>query len=70
MPYKIRYLRKKKCYSVVNPEKRKIFSKCTTKKNAIKQTRLLRALQFNKNFIPNSSRSRKLGIKLRKTARK
>lgn len=31
---------------------RKVFSKCATRENAIKQMKLLRALQFNKNFIP------------------
>ena len=69
MPYKIRYLSKKKCYSVVNPLKKKVFSKCTTKKNAVKQTRLLRALQFNKSFVPNSYK--KSGKKrIRNTRRK
>lgn len=52
MPYKIRHLRKtkKRCYQVVNPKKNRIFSKCTTKKNAEKQIRLLRAIQYNKSF--------------------
>jgi hypothetical protein len=30
-------------------------SKCTSKKNAQKQMRLLRAIQFNKDFIPRKS---------------
>jgi hypothetical protein len=52
MPYRIRHLRKtrKNCYQVINPKKKRIFSKCTTKKNAEKQLRLLRALQYNKSF--------------------
>jgi hypothetical protein len=55
MPYKIRYLRKKKCYSVINKKTKKVFSKCTTKENATKQSRLLRAIMFNKDFIPNNA---------------
>ena len=52
MPYRIRRLRKtrKNCYQVINPKKKRVFSKCTTKKNAEKQIRLLRAIQYNKSF--------------------
>ena len=50
MPYTIRHLRKKNCYQVVNKKTRKVFSKCTTKENAKKQIRLLRAIQYNKSF--------------------
>jgi len=57
MPYKTRKVRNKNCYTVYkNKGKRKVFSKCSTKKNAEKQIRLLRALQFNKNFNPNARR--------------
>jgi hypothetical protein len=56
MPYKIRKVNKRRCYSVKNLKKKKTFSKCTTRKNAQKQIRLLRALQFNKNFKPNERR--------------
>ena len=56
MPYKIRYLRKKKCYSVINKTTKRVFSKCTTKENANRQSRLLRAIMFNKDFIPNRGR--------------
>lgn len=55
MPYKIRYSRKKKCYSVINKKTKRVFSKCTTKENASKQSRLLRAIMFNKDFIPNNA---------------
>lgn len=51
MPYGIR--KTKKCYSVYNKQTKKIFSKCTTKKKARKQSRLLRAIMFNKDFVPN-----------------
>ena len=64
MPYKTRKVRNKKCYTVYKSKgKRKVFSKCATKENAIKQIRLLRALQFNKNFNPNSRRVKKGGKK-------
>lgn len=54
MPYAIR--KKKNCYSVYNKKTKKVFSKCTTRKRAIKQSRLLRAIMFNKNFVPNNTR--------------
>lgn len=41
----------KKCYRVYNRASNRTFSKCATKKNAIKQLRLLRALVYNKHFI-------------------
>lgn len=67
MPYKIRKVRKNNCFSVKNFKKNKVFSKCTTRKNAQKQLRLLRALQFNKNFKPNDRRrTSKGGKKLNK----
>ncbi len=53
MPYIIRHSRKrntKKCYQVINTKTRRAFSKCSTKKNAEKQIRLLRAIQYNKSF--------------------
>lgn len=57
MPYTSRKVRGKNCYRVSNKKKKHVFSKCTTKRNAKKQIRLLRALQFNKNFIPNLRRT-------------
>ena len=61
MPYKIRKVRKNNCFSVKNLNKKKTFSKCTTKKNAQKQIRLLRALQYNKKFKPNDRRKTSKG---------
>lgn len=52
MPYTIRKIPNKDCYKVYNRKSKKVFSKCSTKENAIKQLRLLRAIQFNKNFVP------------------
>lgn len=58
MPYTIR--RRKRCYQVVNKKSKRVFSKCSTKAKASRQLRLLRAIQYNKNFVPRSrSRSRK-----------
>ena len=51
MPYATRKMPNKECYKVYNPKSKKVFSKCSTKQNATKQLRLLRALQFNKNFV-------------------
>jgi hypothetical protein len=61
MPYKtIKVKGKYNCYRVINTQTKKTFSKCSTRKNATRQMRLLRALQFNKKFVPNiKSRTRK-----------
>jgi hypothetical protein len=61
MPYKtIKVKGKYNCYRVINTQTKKAFSKCSTRKNATRQMKLLRALQFNKNFVPNiKSRTRK-----------
>lgn len=50
MPYTIRKVRNKNCYKTINTVTKRVFSKCTTKKKAEKQLRLLRAFQYNKNF--------------------
>jgi hypothetical protein len=55
MPYSIRKVHKKPCYRVYNKKSKKVFAKCSTRENAQKQVRLLRALEFNKNFVPNSN---------------
>ena len=60
MPYRVRKVSGKKCYRVSNKRSKKVFAKCTSKKNATRQLRLLRAIQNNKNFVPNSSRRRTL----------
>jgi hypothetical protein len=62
MPYKLRKVKNKSCYRVYKPKSkkgtRKVFSKCTSKNNATKQLRLLRALEYNKNFVPYSRKRR------------
>jgi hypothetical protein len=55
MPYTLRKVRNKPCYSITNPKTKRVFAKCSTKRNAIKQLRLLRAIQYNKDFTPLSS---------------
>lgn len=50
MPYKIRKVTKKNCYSVYNPKTRKKYAKCTTKQKAQKQIRFLNAYKYNPKF--------------------
>ena len=60
MPYTMRKVPGKKCYRVSKKYTkkskqskkgtRKVFAKCATRENAVKQMRLLRALEYNKNF--------------------
>lgn len=52
MPYTIRKVKGRKCYSVKNAKSRKIRAKCTSLVNAKKQIRLLRALENNPKFVP------------------
>ena len=53
MPYSIRKVPNKACYRVSNKKTKKVFAKCSSKNNAEKQMRLLRAIENNKNFVPN-----------------
>ena len=54
MPYVIRKVPNKACYRVTNKKTKKVFAKCSSKKNAEKQVRLLRAIENNKGFVPNT----------------
>jgi hypothetical protein len=58
MPYSTRKVRGKNCYRVYNIKTKKTFSKCTSKKNAEKQLRLLRAIHYNKDFSPYSANNK------------
>ena len=51
----MRKVSRRNCYRVTNKNRksRRVFSKCSTRKNAIKQLRLLRAIQYNKSFVAN-----------------
>ena len=62
MPYKTRKVRGKNCYRVYNRKSKRVFAKCTSKENAIKQMRLLRAVENNKSFrlrLRNTRKNRK-----------
>lgn len=55
MPYRMRKVTRKNCYRVSKKtDSRRVFAKCATRKNAERQMRLLRALEYNKDFVPNS----------------
>jgi hypothetical protein len=59
MPYKtIKVKGKYNCYRVINTQTKRAFSKCSTRKNANRQMKLLRALQFNKNFVLYSKQNK------------
>ena len=65
MPFRMRKVPNKNCYTVYkrktpkNKSGRRVFAKCSTKKNAESQLRLLRAIEFGKNFVPRSAAARK-----------
>jgi hypothetical protein len=50
MPYTMRKVRNKSCYRVVNNKTGRVKAHCSTKTNALRQLRLLRALENNPNF--------------------
>lgn len=52
MPYSVRKVRGKACFKVYNKKSKRVYSKCTSRENAQKQVRLLRAIEYNKNFVP------------------
>lgn len=56
MPYTIRKVYKRNCYSVKNAKSKKIRSKCTSKANAKKQVKLLYALENNSRFRPRNTK--------------
>ena len=53
MPYEIlrKSKKKRKCFSVRNKKTKRVFSKCTTRKKAERQLRLLRAIKYDRNFV-------------------
>lgn len=60
MPYRIRKVRNKDCYSVKNLKTNKLSSKCTTRKKANKQIRLLYSLDYNQQRqLYKTSKNRK-----------
>lgn len=63
MPYTIRKKPGKNCYMVIKRKTkrsgRRITAKCSSRKNAESQLRLLRAIQYNKRFVPRGSRKKR-----------
>ena len=51
MPYTIRKVPNKRCYRVMNAKTKKIFARCSSRKNAESQVRLLRAIENNRGFV-------------------
>lgn len=78
MPYFMSFIpnRKWKCWTVrkrrtkPNAKGRKIFARCTTKIKALKQLRLLRALQINPKFRANRQKTAKKDKKKNKRTSK
>ena len=54
MPYTVRKVRGKTCFKVYNKKSKRVYSKCASRENAQRQLRLLRAIEYNKNFVPRN----------------
>ena len=59
MPYTVRKVRNKPCYRVSNKKTKKVYAKCSTKENAKKQVKLLRAVENNPKFVEKLRNTRK-----------
>ena len=59
MPYMVRKVRNKPCYRVSNKKTKKVYAKCSTKENAKKQVKLLRAVENNPKFVEKLRNTRK-----------
>lgn len=55
MPYASRKVKNRNCYKNYNKKTKRVYSKCASKKNATRQLRLLRAIEYNKDFVPRKS---------------
>lgn len=55
MPYTVRKVRGKPCFKVYNKKTKRVYSKCTSRENAEKQIKLLRAIEYNKDFVPRKA---------------
>jgi|TARA_Y100000992_G_scaffold131415_1_gene86669 hypothetical protein len=60
MPFKMRKVKNKPCFKVFNKKTKKVYAKCSRKSNAIKQLRLLRAIDNNPKFRETLKKSRKM----------
>ena len=68
MPHSVRKSRGKNCYVVRNKQTRKVFAKCSTKENAIKQSKLLRAIMFNPDFVPRTLKTTRVKPNKKRTS--
>ncbi len=50
MPYTIRKVPRRRCYSVINKTTKRVTAKCTSKKKALKQVALLYALEIKSKY--------------------
>jgi hypothetical protein len=50
MPFALRKVTRRNCYTVYNKKSKRKHAKCTSKVKALKQLRLLRAITYNKKF--------------------
>jgi hypothetical protein len=64
MPYSMRRLTRRNCWQVKNTKSGRLFSKCSTKKKAKKQLRLLRAITYG-NFRPTRPTTRRRRVRNR-----
>lgn len=56
----MRKVPRRRCYTVKNKNSKRVMAKCTSKKKAISQMRLLRGIKFNKKFRNKLRTTRKL----------
>ena len=70
MPYSLRKVTRRNCYRITNKKTKKIFARCTSKKNALAQLRLLRAMEYNKNFVFQEDKRRVAKKPPRRTQKK
>ena len=60
MPYIMRKVPRRRCYTVKNKKTKRVMAKCTSKKKATRQMRLLRGIKFNKTFRNKLITTRKM----------
>lgn len=63
MPYIIRKVRNKDGYKVYNNKTKKVYAKCTSHENAVKQVRLLNAIEHNAGFKSRNRKTSKIMTK-------
>lgn len=59
MPYIMRKVPRRRCYTVKNKKTKRVMAKCTSKSKATRQMRLLRGIEFNKKFRDKLRRTRR-----------